>query len=150
MTRSEPYNFVDLHNDNDDESKSFCRKCNDFNGHLNKLVPRLIDGLPDEHFVICSYCAEIYPKYDIALEMVYEPKAQTVENPFESGTKVVAIERKRKYKQKKHGRYSDNYVDIEDIPNFGHKEDKELKGILKDRIGIINYINDNEPIGDSD
>ena len=152
MTRSENFTFVDLHNDEDDSRKSFCRKCQDLTGKLQKLVPRIVNGVIDADFKICSYCAEIYPIYDVKLEMEFEPKAVTVENPFESGTKVVAIERKRKYKQKKYGRPvdNDNYAKIADIPNFGHKEDKELKSMLSDRVGIINYINDVEPTGDSD
>jgi hypothetical protein len=133
--------------------KSYCRLCEEFTGKLNRLVPRYVDGILDDKFKICCYCGEVYPLYDVKLEMEYEAKAQAVENPFESGTKVVAIERKRKYKQEKHSRAidNDNYANIDDIPKFGHKEDKELKGMLKDRVGIINYINDDvEPMDDSD
>jgi hypothetical protein len=143
--RSEPTTFIDLHNDNEKESrKSNCRKCLDLTGKLQKLVPRYVDGIVDDKFKICSYCGEIYPIYEIKLEMEYEPKAVTVRNPFDSGTRVDAVDRKRKYKQKKHGRDSDNYIEIEDIPKFGHREDKELKSMLKDRVGIINYITDTD------
>jgi hypothetical protein len=94
-----------------------------FNGKLNKLVPRLINGIPDDAFKICSYCAEIYPIYEVKLEAEYKPKATTVKHPFESSTKVVALGKKRKYKHTKHGRAIDN---DQQIPPLAGKPDREL------------------------
>ena len=137
MTRRETFTFVES-SPEEESRKAYCRLCEDFTGKLNKLVPRYVDGIVDDKFKICSYCGEIYPIYDVKLFTEYEPKAQTVENPFDSGTRVDAIDRKRKYKQKKHVRGLDNDAEI---PDFAGKEDTFLKD-LQDEGAIIHSIDD--------
>lgn len=135
--RRDSFTFVET-SPEDESRKAYCRLCEDFTGKLNKLVPRYVDGILDDKFKICSYCGEIYPIYDVKLFTEYEPKAQAVRNPFESGTKVEAIDRKRKYRQKKRVRAVDN---DQDIPDFAGKEDTFLKD-MQDEGAIINSIED--------
>jgi hypothetical protein len=73
MTRREPFTFIDFHS-NDEPRKAFCRICEELTGRLNKLVPRLVDGIEDDRFKICSYCGEIYPIYDIKLESMLKDR----------------------------------------------------------------------------
>ena len=137
MTRRETFTFVE--DSREEESrKAYCRLCEDFTGKLNKLVPRYVDGILDDKFKVCGYCGEIYPIYDVKLFTEYEPKAQTVENTFDSGTRVDSIDRKRKYKQKKRVRGLDN---DQEIPDFAGKEDAFLKD-LQDEGAIIHSIDD--------
>jgi hypothetical protein len=140
MTRSEPFTFVDLHNE-ENSKKSYCRLCEDYAGKLQKLVPRLIDGVVDDRFKVCCYCGEVYPIYDIKLVSEYEPKATTVENPFQSGTQVSTVSKKRGGKRKQKGR---DIANDQDVPPLAGKPDRELESMLKDRSGIINYINDDD------
>ena len=135
--RRDPFTFVET-SPEDESRKAFCRRCEEYTGKLQKLVPRYVDGIVDDKFKVCSYCGEIYPIYDVKLFTEYEPKATTVENPFDTANKVEAISTKRKYKQKKRTRGLDN---DQEIPDFAGKEDVFLKD-LQDEGAIIRSIHD--------
>ena len=140
MTRRSAFTFVE--SEEEDPKKAYCRNCEELTGRLNKLVPRLVNGVEDDKFRICSYCGEVYPIYDVKYFTEYEPKGYISDNPFESGTKVVAVNTHRNIKKQRHGlRPIDNEIDV---PKFAGKEDTELKTILRDRPGILINLNDEE------
>jgi hypothetical protein len=91
MRRREPVTFVE--SETDVERKVFCRVCEETTGHLNRLVPRFVNGLQDDKFKVCSFCGELYPIFDIKFFTEYEPKGYIADNPFESGTKVSVANR---------------------------------------------------------
>jgi hypothetical protein len=142
MTRRPAFTFVG--SEKEDPKKAYCRNCEELTGRLNKLVPRLVNGVEDDKFRICSYCGEIYPIYDVKYFTEYEPKGYISDNPFDSGTRVLTVNNKRKSKSKfdKNG-----HLEEIEIPKIAGKEDKELECMLKDRPGILLNLNDNE-IGD--
>jgi hypothetical protein len=136
--RRESFTFVDT-SPEDESRKAFCERCEDISGKLNKLVPRIVEGITDDKFRICCYCGEVYPIHDMKLITEYEPKAVSVNNPYESSIKVGIIQKKRKARDRKHTRSIDNDMEI---PDLAGREDKDLKAMLKDRVRIINYIDD--------
>jgi hypothetical protein len=138
--RREPFTFIE---ETSESKKAFCTKCKDLTGKLNRLVPRYIDGIQDDNFIICSYCGELYPLHDVEYFAEFEPKANPT-NQFDSSTKVVTISKKRR-KNKNELKVIENYVEI---PKLAGEEDKELESMLKDRPGIINYIHDDDMIED--
>lgn len=138
MTRREPFTFIDFHS-NDEPRKAFCRICEELTGRLNKLVPRLVDGIEDDKFKICSYCGEIYPIYDVKYASEYEPKGYISDNPFECGAKVSVVNRTRANRSK----HRSVYDEIE-IPKLAGKPEVELESMLKDRTSILLDLNDDD------
>ena len=67
------------------------------------MVPRYVNNILDDKFKVCSYCGELYATYDVKFVFVseYEPKARLNENPFESGTQVSMINKRRVKRNKK-------------------------------------------------
>jgi hypothetical protein len=100
MTRREPFEFIDFHS-NDEPRKAFCRICEETTGRLNRLVPRYVNNILDDKFKVCSYCGELYAIYDVKFVSEYEPKARLNENPFEYGTQVSMINKRRVKRNKK-------------------------------------------------
>ncbi|HXV87920.1 MAG TPA: hypothetical protein VD710_02380 [Nitrososphaeraceae archaeon] len=135
--RREPFTFIE-NSRVDQLRKAYCSLCEEQTGRLNKLVPRFVDGIKDEKFRQCCYCGKLYPIYDLKYFTEYEPKAVPTKNPFESTTKVVTISKKRR-KNKHELKSIDNNIEITKLAG---KEDKELEGMMENRPGIINYIND--------
>ena len=86
--------FIDFHS-NDEPRKAVCRICEETTGRLNRLVPRYVNNILDDKFKVCSYCGELYATYDVKFVSEYEPKARLNENPFESGTQVSMINKRR-------------------------------------------------------
>jgi len=135
--RREHFTFVESESDLVNR-KAFCQICEETSGRLNKLVPKYTNGVLDDKFKQCSYCGKLYPIYDVKFFAEYEPKGVPVRNRLDSTTKVVTASNLR-IKNKHRPRTNNNDLVI---PRLAGKEDKELKSLLKDRPGTINYISD--------
>jgi len=138
MTRSGSSVFI---KDTKEQSSktSFCSSCEEKFGRIIALIPRLIDGIPDDHFKLCPNCTELIPIHEAMLETEYEPKGylNPNNNPFDSGLKVKAVSEKRKIRTI----HTEGIEPIE-IPNFGNKPDKDLERLVAERPAVINYIHD--------
>ena len=93
-------------------------KLEETTGRLNRLVPRYVNNILDDKFKVCSYCGELYAIYDVKFVSKYEPKARLNENPFESGTQVSMINKRRAKRNKKTESSLDIYIQYSTISNL--------------------------------
>ena len=83
----------------------YCPYCEKV-GVKSKLQDRIYDDtvpLPVDHdqFMQCYKCGKIVPIYDIKEELSYGPIVDIIENPFDSGTDIKAVDKRTKKKKKK-------------------------------------------------
>ena len=137
--RSDSVSFVDYPQEHETR-KAYCRKCEDIGGQFNKLVPRIVNGIKDDKFKVCSYCGELYPIYDVKFFTEYEPKGYISDNPFDSGSRVGVKSTRRNARHQHRNRPLPN-EDVE-IPKFAGRKDIELEKMVKEEGAIINSIQD--------
>ena len=137
--RSESVTFV-RDEKQKDTKKAYCQTCLDKDGKLNRLVPRLENGIESDKWKICSYCSELVPIYDVKYHTDYEAKGFISDNPHNSsGTRVIAMRNKRTNKANKV-----EGIEKIQIDKLGGKEDIELQEMLssKSRPTILLTISD--------
>lgn len=137
LPRSGHVSFLDP--DREDIKRAYCQKCEDIAGQFNKLVPRIVNGVLDNKFKLCSYCGEVYPIFDVKFEPEYEPKGYISDNPFDTGAKVAVKDAKRRSRKLYKNKPLPN-EDVE-IPKFAGKKDEFLEEKLKEG-AIVHSIDD--------
>ena len=82
----------------------YCPFCEKANLKL-KLQPRLYE---DDHpapydadnWVQCYRCGKVIPLHEVKEEVEFGPIVDIIENPFDSGTEILAVDKKRKHKKR--------------------------------------------------
>ena len=100
--RKPVYSFVDS---NDEDDIVYCPYCSKVNVK-SKLGPRIYDDnepLPADvdQFKQCYKCGKIIPIYDVKEELSYGPIVDVINNPFDSGTDIKAVDKRTKKRKKK-------------------------------------------------
>ena len=140
MARSDSVTFIDTSDSIHESKKAYCPKCEDIAGQFNKLVPRIVNGIRDDKFKVCSYCGELFPIFDVKYFTEYEPKGHISDNPFDSGSRVGIKSARRQVRHLKRNRPLVN-EDVE-IPKFAGRKDEFLEKKVMEEGAIINSIQD--------
>jgi hypothetical protein len=144
--RRKQHSFIDFSKEN--KKTPICSNCNEYFGLEEKLVPRYItndlgDNAKDNDFMICPRCGKIY---SVKNELKFKSQIEPFTNLNED--REVRIFTPKSSRRRKIGE-SFNHKNNEEIPKLAGKEDTDLKALLRDRAGTINYIN-TENEGDDD
>lgn len=130
--------FVDSEGDS---KKPICPGCEEkgFDSRAN-MVPYInVEGLRDDNFRRCSTCGDIVPIHELKYESELEDfvDVETANKPA-----VFEVAEKRRTFERSVG---NNNWPADDIPKLARgREDKDLENMLRDRPGIITYLNDDD------
>ena len=102
------------------------------------------DNAKDNDFMICPRCGKIY---SVKNELKFKSQIEPFTNLNED--REVRIFTPKSSRRRKIGE-SFNHKNNEEIPKLVGKEDTDLKALLRDRAGTINYINAENDEGDDD
>lgn len=128
--------FVDSEGDS---KKPICARCEEkgFDSKAN-MVPYInTEGVRDDNYKRCSTCGDIVPthelKYESELEDFVDVESANRPAAFEIGSE------RRSYQKNK----NNDVFQVEDYPLCPDgRPDKDLEAMLRDRPGIVTYIED--------
>jgi hypothetical protein len=94
----ETIDFGDGDEDEDDTKKYYCRHCLEFGFKVqlrNRVYPNN-EPIPVDHdqWRMCHDCGLIVPVYELEKESKIKDVVQTVNNPFDSGTSFLGIDKR--------------------------------------------------------
>jgi hypothetical protein len=85
-------------------SPLYCHRCEKAGLKL-KLQPRLYEEdsihYDADNWLQCYRCGLVIPLHEVKEEVEFGPIVDIIDNPFDSGTEILAVDKKRKHKKKK-------------------------------------------------